>query len=537
MGTVQGSYASSAWTNRTIFQFQGIPYAKSPTAQLRFQPPIKTTSWLGTLDATKPGIHCPQITEEYVNIDNEDCLSLSVFSNNISATQPVMVFIHGGWFIFGGASEYSPEYLLEMNIVLVVIQYRLGPLGFLSTLSDQIPGNVGILDIIAALEWVQQNIEAFGGNSSSVTIFGESAGSAAVSALLHTPLMRSRPLPLFHRAILQSGSIFSPWAMCDTPVIGAYDIAKRLGCAEEYYERCLQTASIENLLKAFDSHRRDMIIQHGYQNVAGASVVVGGPSGLFPEHPSHYLSQASDRISLMGGVTSQDGLFLLDEICALQAIKPESLNSFYDLLEFVRLLHGKFGHNQPNGAPEGYELLEHFSTSELNQIRWEDIVLGLTDICGNHGIKGPTLVDIQAFYRVNPDGVYLYTFDYSNLLTHMNSTIYFPYEAAVHHAADLYYLFPWNTLNNEGDIKMVKIMTQLWTSFASSGVPQAELVPYWSPVHKLFGPYFMINEKSEQKENFLDEFTATTRRFRNTGQANKHSKAFLIIAFLVISAI
>ncbi|XP_053685665.1 glutactin-like [Sabethes cyaneus] len=533
LGTVRGSTSYSAWTNRTIYEFQAIPFAKSPTGDLRFQPPVKATSWEGTLDASKPGVMCPQIWEGNVIAVDEDCLTLSVFSNSLTASRPVMVFIHGGVFYVGSAMTYRPDYLLEADVVLVVIQYRLGPLGFLSTLSDKIPGNAGILDMIAALEWVQKNIEAFGGNSSAVTIFGESAGGAAVSALVHTPLTRERSVPLFRRAIIQSGSVFSPWAICDTPVESAHDIAGRLGCVNDL-EQCLLQAPIDGLLRAFESHRTDMVINQGLPNVAGATMVVGGPSGLFPEHPKHYTSQVYPEITVMGGVTSQDGLISLNEIGELHPESLKSLNSSHDLLSFIRLIHETFGQTKLDGALEGYAIAEHFLTSEIDQVQWKDVVLGLTDICGNHAFKGPVLADLQALSSVNSDRVYLYSFDYAvDNSTNLALTIEFPYEGSVHHAADVHYLFPWSTLNERG-VRIAKTMVQLWTSFARTGVPMAEEVSTWSTFKNLYGPYLSINEVMEEKKNFYNEFSATTLRFRTSSASSNGSKLLVVIVSVLM---
>jgi acetylcholinesterase len=108
-----------------------------------------------------------------------------------------MVFIHGGGFYEGGASEHPPNYLLENDVVLVVPQFRLGPLGFLSTKTETIPGNATMLDIKLALEWVQKNITSFGGDPENVTLFGQSAGACLVSALSYSPMVRKLKNYLF----------------------------------------------------------------------------------------------------------------------------------------------------------------------------------------------------------------------------------------------------------------------------------------------------------------------------------------------------
>ncbi|XP_065082057.1 uncharacterized protein LOC135704503 [Ochlerotatus camptorhynchus] len=531
LGNVQGSVGHTSWTNRTIYSFQGIPYGQAPIGDLRFRPTVKVGAWSGTKDASKPGIRCPQLTSD--NVDNEDCLTLSVYSNSLDTVHPVMVYIHGGWFFAGGADDYKPDFLLESDIVLVVIQYRLGPLGFLSAMNADIPGNVGMLDVIAALDWVQQYIGYFGGNSSQVTIFGESAGAAAVSVMLHSPLVQSRMVPLFQKAILQSGSVFAPWAISDEPLDGTNDIVRRLGCTGTSMEQCFRGASVRSLLEAFAAHRSETVTNRGYPYVAGTGIVVGGPSELFPQHPINYLESSNKDIAVMAGTTSQDGLFLLDELHQLQPQLLKSLNSSHELLHYVRTLHGKFGHTNHDGSLEAYALGDNFLMREIDQLRWEDLVASLTDICGKHGIKAPVVTEIHAFSRVNPGNVYLYSFDYSSALTKKNLNVPFPHKGAVHHAEDLQYLFPREELNAD-DIKMAKTMVQLWTSFAIRGVPSAKDVSFWPPADRLFGPYLKINTKSEQRNNYLNEFTATADKYRTYGAGSRMTGSIGSIFAVVI---
>uniref|UniRef100_A0A1Q3FP68 Carboxylic ester hydrolase n=1 Tax=Culex tarsalis TaxID=7177 RepID=A0A1Q3FP68_CULTA len=539
LGSVQGSIGHTTWTNRTIYQFKGIPYAQAPIGNLRFQPPVKRPGWTGTLDVSQPSVHCPQITDEYTNVENEDCLTLSVYSNNLDEVRPVMVYIHGGWFFIGGANDYQPNYLLESDIVLVVIQYRLGPLGFLSLLNERIPGNAGILDTIMALEWVQQYIGHFGGNANQVTVFGESAGSAAVSALLHSPLVQNRPVPLFQRAILQSGSVFAPWAMCDATVQGSMDIARRTGCTDEAtVEQCLQQAPLINLLQAFENHRTETIKSNGYPSVAGTCLVVGGPSGLFPQHPKHYLGSATKNVAVMAGTTSQDGMFLLDEIAKLQ---PESLHTAktsYGVMQFIRMLQEKFGQTKLDGTLEGYQIMGTFLKSEIDQAQWKNVVPGLIDICGSHGIKGPVLTDVHAISAVNPENVYLYSFDFDSERPKSDQSFPFPHKGAVDHAEDLFYLFPLTTLNDR-ETKMAKTMVRLWSSFATAGIPSARDVPYWPPADRLYGPYLKINEVFEQRNYYLNEFSATSDKYRTYGRGCSQCgiSVMTIILLVVISMV
>ena len=141
----------------------------------------------------------------------------------------MMIWIHGGGFTQGSASEYIPsELITENDVIVVVIQYRLGILGFLSSGDDVSPGNYGLWDQTLAIRWVKDNIRAFGGDPDSMTIFGESAGAASVGYQILSPASRG----LFSRAILQSGTPLTSWALNQDPVKSLYYLANKTGCLD-----------------------------------------------------------------------------------------------------------------------------------------------------------------------------------------------------------------------------------------------------------------------------------------------------------------
>lgn len=166
-----------------------------------------------------------------------------------------MVYIHGGSLYEGAAYHHPPNYLLEKNIVLVVAQYRLGPLGFLSTETDDIPGNAGAMDIILALQWVQEHISYFGGSKDSVTLFGQSAGAALVASLLYSPFT---PPNLFHRIILQSGAAINTFAFDGNIEENTRDIAQLAGCANletaQNLNNCFLNMDVKTMLTSFFDH-------------------------------------------------------------------------------------------------------------------------------------------------------------------------------------------------------------------------------------------------------------------------------------------
>ena len=221
----EGPPAPDPATRRTIAQgelvgfsdegahvWRGIPFAAAPAGALRWKPPVAPAPWTGTRDATAFGAECPQFDNTGGFVGDEDCLTLNVFApeNAGEGGLPVMFFLHGGGNTIGSAEVYDAARLAAENrVVVVAIHYRLGVFGWFahSALREaangpaEASGNFATLDMIRALEWVRDNVAAFGGDPGNVTIFGESAGGVNVYSLLLSPPAKG----LFHRAISQSG--------------------------------------------------------------------------------------------------------------------------------------------------------------------------------------------------------------------------------------------------------------------------------------------------------------------------------------------
>ncbi len=210
--TAQGVVAGQSLGS--VIAYRGIPYAAAPLGELRFRPPLPAVPWSGVRSGLDMGPACPQLidddpTENSENVMSEDCLTLNVWTRKPDAAKrPVLFWIHGGGFIVGAARNtwYDGQYLAARgDVVVVTINYRLGAWGFLDLRSFgaryRESANVGLLDQIAALRWVKQNIANFGGDPQNVTIFGESAGAASVGDLLSMPAAQN----LFAKAILESG--------------------------------------------------------------------------------------------------------------------------------------------------------------------------------------------------------------------------------------------------------------------------------------------------------------------------------------------
>nr|CDS17963.1 acetylcholinesterase [Echinococcus granulosus] len=244
--------------------YLGIPFAKPPVGNLRFAPPVEADLWEGQLDATKLPNSCWQYRPGNFDVTNpaariwinntemsEDCLYLNVWVpsrlQGHNASLPVMVWIFGGGF-FSGTSTldvYDGRYLAAMeNVIVVSMQYRLGPFGFLFV-ESQIGGNMGLLDQQLALKWVRKHISAFTGDPGLVTLFGESAGAVSVGLHYLAPSSRS----LFQRMILQSSSPLSRWALWQKPVAHEAGISfiKASNCADRLHDLGKEVACLRRL--------------------------------------------------------------------------------------------------------------------------------------------------------------------------------------------------------------------------------------------------------------------------------------------------
>lgn len=217
--TAQGKVQGKLINDAKVKAFLGIPYAAPPVGELRWKAPQPAARWKGVRDATKFGAHCAQnhVFADMIFQDagpSEDCLYLNVYAPagaNADSKLPVMFWIHGGGYSGGSGDEprHNGDFLPLKGVVLVTINYRLGVFGFLVTteLANEgggSAGNYGLMDMIAALQWVKGNIGQFGGDSGNVMIFGESAGSIAVSTLMASPIA----LGLFAKAAGESGGEF-----------------------------------------------------------------------------------------------------------------------------------------------------------------------------------------------------------------------------------------------------------------------------------------------------------------------------------------
>ncbi|MHA6794261.1 carboxylesterase/lipase family protein [Pseudonocardia bannensis] len=253
-GELRGSVADG------VHAFLGVPYAAPPSGADRLGPPRRVEPWEGVRDATRYGAAPPQVappesagSDWDTAVAGEDCLNLNIWTPDPGAAGlPVMVWVQGGMFEFGCTAAYNGSHFARDGVVCVVINWRVGADGFLAV--DDGTANLGLLDQVAALEWVRENIAAFGGDPATVTVFGESAGAMSIGTLLSMP----RAEGLFRRAIAQSGAAHQVISAETAHRIGRY-LAEKLNVPPT--REAIAAVPVERLLRAQAELKAELLAQ------------------------------------------------------------------------------------------------------------------------------------------------------------------------------------------------------------------------------------------------------------------------------------
>uniref|UniRef100_A0A8W7PMI2 Carboxylic ester hydrolase n=1 Tax=Anopheles coluzzii TaxID=1518534 RepID=A0A8W7PMI2_ANOCL len=310
-GQVQGT-TESCGLFCTYYSFKGIPYAEPPVGSLRFRNPVPRARWTGVRDGSNHGSECLQVSVVPGQVrGGEDCLYLNIYTQQLVGLRPVMVWIHGGGYSInsGNSVDFGPEKLVQDNVLLVTLNYRLGALGFLSTGDRYAAGNWGLKDCLQALRWVRSNIAAFGGDPNSVTIFGNSAGAA----LVHLLVLTDAGAGLFHRAIAQSSTALVPYAFQTRPRFYADRIASALGFGTDsstYVER-LRTVPAEQFVP-FQEATVTIPVPRFLRPLDFGPVVEPGDAPdevIVRQRPIELIRTRAHRVPFLVGYTDLEGAF------------------------------------------------------------------------------------------------------------------------------------------------------------------------------------------------------------------------------------
>ena len=470
-GLISGAAGSSAG----VRVYKGIPFAAPPVGQLRWRAPQAPVAWKSTRQATEFSPMCVQAPYPQTSIyyqppsaASEDCLYLNVWTAAASSKErrPVMVWIHGGGYTRGSGATptYNGENLATKGAVVVTVNYRLGVFGFLAhpelTKESDVrsSGNYGLLDMVSALQWVQKNIAAFGGDPKRVTIFGESAGSSAVNFLMASPLAKG----LFHRVIGESGANFGRrLALEDAEKSGS-----RLGTLAG-----LRAKSAEEMSKVEGSFRPCV-------------------DGWFlPEDVSTIFAQGKQSdVPVIAGYNADEGRTL--------APWPRDATA-QTFVDQSRKRYGAFADEFLRMYPAGSD--EQAADAHYNSFR-------------DQGMGWEMRTWVRAQTRSGKAPAYMYYF--TRIPPWAESDRYRAY-----HAAEIQYVFgnlrpnrPWE----EADRKLADTMSSYWVNFAAGGNPNGKGLPQWpaygakaDPLMEFGNQIVLRHDVNRTALDFFDRFLAS----------------------------
>jgi para-nitrobenzyl esterase len=466
-GKLRGSVAGG------IHAFKGIPYATPPVGANRFLSPNPAAPWAGARDALAYHGQAPQSPAkpkrrgEMDNIlgaadttpETEDCLTLNVWTPGLAAKRPVMVWLHGGAFAYGSGNRAVTEganLAKRGDVVVVSVNHRLNICGYLH-LEDiggarfAGSGNAGSLDMVAALEWVRDNIAAFGGDPGNVTIFGESGGGAKVSALLVMPAAKG----LFHRAVIQSGAAIR-FTTRERANALAEIVVKQLGGLDKLQDVPLAAllGAILPASKAAGPRAYPLLDRYDF-----GPIVDGGVVTQHPCEPT--TSPLGDAIPLMIGGTGQEATLFLDDDAVWHRMLSES-----ELRERVAAVADPetdaalaLYRDLLPGASAGDRLIAALTGSNFSVRTWLYAERRAARVEGNKAAP-----------------VYHYSLDWRS-----------PFAGGrmgAHHAMDLPFVFdttdvPLSTKGADGAAELAAAMSASWAAFARTGNPGNAAIPAW----------------------------------------------------------
>ncbi len=442
--------------------YQGVPYAAPPVGRLRWRPPQAPAAWDGVRPCTAFGPACPQpagFGEHQTGLppQSEDCLTLNVWTAAAgpSEARPVLVWIHGGGFTIGASSlpYYDGASLARRGAVVVTINYRLGVFGFyahplLSAESgEKVSGNYGLLDQIAALRWVRRNIASFGGDPGRVTVFGESAGSVSVCALMVCPLARG----LFHRAIAQSGGVTGidrrlreEWKGRASLEQRGLAVAAQLGASRaEDPLAALRAVPAGRLLQAAPAEPASFDPERRYGPVVDGYVLPDDPVRLWNEGRQH-------AVPFVAGSNADDGSVFA---------RPGLVRGEFMYRVLVQRLYGE----------DAGEVLSLFPPD-----REGDPPLTLRRLVTIASFVAPARAMVRDMARA-PAPAFLYHFTRVNPLAGRLGL-------GAPHGIEIPYVFgnpPRAIAPEEADLALSDAMQRYWIAFAATGAPRVEGLPEW----------------------------------------------------------
>jgi len=532
--------------NGSYFSFQGIPYAEPPIGLKRFHDPEPVQPWNDVKDATGgPPAICPQrniLGGDSTKVSgDEDCLFLNIYTETLGERRPVLVNIHGGGFTFGsgailGSNNSGEDFLLESGLVVVSLNYRLGPLGFLVLEGTNIQGNQAMKDQVIALRWIKENIAKFGGDPDNITIAGLSAGAISVHAQILSPMAKEEEL--FHRGISMSGTMLIPNLMEKTLKDSKRFFTNLCGFDENIdhfpqnmYDTCLYKLSYEEIVsetfKSYALRTKTIDEQVHMQKYMGLEPYSFYPiidsfadDPFMPTHPISIIYQQRQKmVPWMTGIVADEGALFVPGLWKDMDPSNNLLQAYWGSVGANRLL-GKSMEDITFDDKLTSKMIARFYVGK-DGVKREN-KQGLLDMMTDAYFAYPNTEAVKLHAKSSP-AVYNYLFTYKGSASMAAYYAFGNKEAAaenwgVAHADDFVYMFRLSmrgkqTIVTENDKKMAKRYQQIIYNFARHGNPTfspIEGISNWPPAQnsKAACVYMDIGlEGKEQHRMFAERMT------------------------------
>lgn len=498
-----------------VYSFLGIPYAAPPTQKHRFKEPQNLKPWPGIWNATVLVPSCLQYTHRTFSIiGEEDCLYLNVYTpklpeNGISPLMDVLVYIHGGAFMFGSGQTIYPDYIMQnSSIVFVTINYRVGILGFFSTGDTIVPGNNGLKDQVAALTWVHRNIIKFGGNPASVTIAGCSAGGVSV----HYHMLSTLSDGLFQKAISLSGTALPPWTLPQKNTEKSIRLSALVGCpinSTRDMVKCLRKRPAHQLVHAMTNF---LTWRYCPFTAFGPVVEPVSSNNYLTEEPAALLR--SGRIKNIPWLTSlckDEGLYpaadFISDDKLLQELNDRWNEISPNLLMFNFSVESDRDKNHISNAIRQF----YFGDRPISKVTVKEII----QMLGDRNFYIDIIRAIKLHSAGSKANIFCYRFNYRGKYSLSNVYMNKFDDYGTSHSDDLLYVVKYlatSSEETESDSAMVKLMRSIFLSFIKTGNPNVNLTQ-WEPVSTNSNNNLRcldINSPVSQEMSELD-YTASTK--------------------------
>ncbi|KAJ8718214.1 hypothetical protein PYW07_006144 [Mythimna separata] len=486
----------------------GIPYA---IVTHRFQEAEPNPKWEGVYNARNEQIGCSKRFTSTRDQGDEDCLTVNVYTpvKPSDSPRPVMVFFHGGGISDDGCPiMYGPKYLVKQGVILVTFNYRMELLGYLCLGIKEAPGNVGLKDQVQALKWVKRNIKAFGGDPDNVTIFGSSSGSFAVSYHLISPMSKG----LFKRAIMQSGSALSFWALQFQPLETASLLAQQMGHTttdpKEIYN-LFNNMTADDLLSYRVPRKEGDVVISEFVFVPCVEKKIQGVEPFLSDSPYNLISQGKyNKVPVIIGFNSQEGLYFWGQENNTRLAKVDFYNAMPRDLTFPS---NDEKVNTANRLKELYMAGENI-TEEKSSLE------KLARFEGDAAVTYPVIATIDLFLQTLKEPLYAYKFNYDGWLNYAKIMYEFYEYDGASHADELFYLFNIDSSMAFAEEKFINKFTTLWTNFAKYSDPtpaSSSISPRWEPA-TMEAPRLLLIDKQNSMEPIWDDSNEVFRFWNTT---------------------